>query len=86
MIYRHATNLRAPFEPVDLNLLIALTDYRIGPPVPAAHGTAYPLTKLKEEGFVGLYLSEIELATNKEVIKRTGWTNRVLGPEVYSGE
>lgn len=86
MIYRHATNLRAPFEPIDLNLLIALTDYRIGPPVPALHGTAYPLARLKAEGFVGLYLSEIELATNKEVIKRTGWTSRVLGPEVYSVE
>jgi hypothetical protein len=78
--FRHATNLRIPFEPVDLELLAVLPDYRIGAPVAATCETALSDAELRELGIVGLYTTA-EALSSPFVAKRTGWERpeKVLG-------
>lgn len=82
MTYRHSTNLRVPIEPVDMELLAILSDYKFGPPVPAHCGTALALESLRSAGIVGLYTTE-EALSEPAVKKRTGWCQpeAVLGRE-----
>lgn len=79
-VYRHVTNLRVPFEFVDLGLLALLSDYKIGAPQPARHGTATPAPKLQQAGVVGLYAT-IEEMSRECVVRRTGWKrpSRIMG-------
>lgn len=86
MTYRHATNLRVPFERVDLGLLAALRDYRIGPPVEGKQKTALSLSDLKARGIVGLYLTE-DAFRDPLFRKLTGWSDprKILGQELTDG-
>ena len=86
MIYRHATNLRTPFDRVDLEFLSLLSDYRIGDPVPAraregGDGTPLTLQELNAQGIVGLYTTDEALSV-PEIKRKTGWgAVALLGPE-----
>lgn len=73
--YRHATNLRTPFDPVDLNLLSLLEDYRIGLPQEAKGKDTKPVpqAELRKRGIVGLYTTRAALM-HDGVMKLTGWT------------
>lgn len=78
MIYRHATNIMAPFDIVDINFLVTLADYRIGAPVPGKGKTAYDLETLKARNVVGIYVTD-EAVRAPAVVKLTGWKNPKLG-------
>lgn len=86
MTYRHATNLKVPFDPVDSAFLKALSDYKIGRPVPAMapEGADWkPLTfeQLLDRGFVGLYTTD-EAISAPQARRKTGWGKiKLNGPE-----
>lgn len=78
-MHRHATNLRVPFERVDLGFLAALPDYRIGAPIPGNADTSLSSEQLREHGYVGLYITPMSL--NDPLVKKLtgGWTEKTLG-------
>lgn len=80
MTYRWVTNLRVPFDGLDLALLAELADYRIGavvPADPAKVATARPGDALTTDGFVGLYTTP-DAMKQPLVKRRTGWSSRTL--------
>ena len=70
-IYRHITNLSAPFKGSDLEFLSMLDDYRLGAPVPLEDGPLLSVDLLLA-GIIGLYTTRSALMSYA-FRKRTGW-------------
>jgi hypothetical protein len=86
MTYRHCTNLRTPVDPVDQSFLDALSDFKLGDPIPVkpnelSSGTPLTLEELREKGIVGLYTTDAALE-KPEVRRKIGWgLIELAGPE-----
>lgn len=85
MEYRHCTNIRTPYSPVDENFLFALSDYKIGPPTPSKRKTALSFDDLVNSGIVGVYTTEQQI-NRPEIKKLTGWSVGVLGVPLENKE